>query len=48
MKEARASCEGISANPFADQGAHCRPWTPASIFLQLIENKKLLDSGGYG
>jgi hypothetical protein len=21
-----------SANPFADQGAHCRPWTQASLF----------------
>ena len=22
---------GISADPSADQGAHCRPWTPASL-----------------
>jgi hypothetical protein len=31
-KEKLASCEGSSAIPFADQGAHCRPWTQASHF----------------
>ena len=29
---------GISADPSADQGAHCRPWTPASLSLfRLLE-----------
>ena len=29
---------GISAGPSADQGAHCRPWTPASLSLfRLLE-----------
>src|SRR5438552_2010668 len=26
----------ISADPSADQGAHCRPWTPASLSLFLF------------
>ena len=29
--ERAASRENVSANPFADH--HCRPWTPASLFL---------------
>ena len=28
--DSRHPCRNLSANPFADQGAHCRPWTPAS------------------
>lgn len=27
----RHPCQNLSANPFADQGAHCRPWTLASL-----------------
>ena len=45
--ERAASCEDVSANPFADQGAHCRPWTPASLFSSSSE-MKLLDAAVMG
>ena len=45
--ERAASCEDVSANPFADQGAHCRPWTPASLFSGSSE-MKLLDAAVMG
>ena len=36
--ERAAFCESVSENPFADQGAHCRPWTPASL-LRFVRNE---------
>ena len=31
----------IAADPSADQGAHCRPWTPASTFCCVIVKSSL-------
>ena len=45
--ERAASREEVSANPFADQGAHCRPWSPASLFSGSSE-MKLLDAAVMG